>query len=408
MDNSTSDENKIATIESLIPKRQIDNALWKSVLTKARGSENDKLDAIGILFKNHYSLPEESADLLKKLCSPEEPQIIRLRIATSLTEKENEKLPYGLYLDLISILRYDSDAKVKEISNKLYKEKFEGIVKIMKAYSDMNKRMVERLQFAFSSTETLSRQLSELYEKTRIITIPRLDIPPAGLLQMAELAQQWNSVFSKQLLLSVPSFYSVQELKVVGKNIKLEEQSLACKYKLKLELCHKSDDDTNENDWRLYQKTCKDILLYSVVPPLLDPFEEEPTASTGGTQRRDLIFHIPHEVEGFWQWVSLAHHSLALIVECKNYGKDLPANQVIITSKYFGPKRLGNFGIILTRKGLSQGAIAEQKRLWVEDDKMILCLNDEDLTKMVELKEQKEEPSKVIDDAIRSFRQSLA
>jgi hypothetical protein len=85
----------------------------------------------------------------------------------------------------------------------------------------------------------------------------------------------------------------------------------------------------------------------------------------------------------------MSHSSLAVIVECKNYGKELPANQVVITSKYFGPKRLGNFGIILTRKGLSSSAKAEQKRLWSEESKMILCLNDADLTKMLELKEQR-------------------
>ena len=46
-------------------------------------------------------------------------------------------------------------------------------------------------------------------------------------------------------------------------------------------------------------------------------------------------------------------------------------------------------------------------RIWIDDDKMLLCLNDLDLVKMLELKDRDEDPSEVIDKTVRSFRQSL-
>lgn len=82
-------------------------------------------------------------------------------------------------------------------------------------------------------------------------------------------------------------------------------------------------------------------------------------------------------------------------------------NQVTITSKYFGEKRLGLLGVIVARKGLSESAKEEQKRLWMEDGKMILCLTDDDMLNMMSLKEAGDNPSKVIDNAIRLFRQSI-
>ena len=138
---------------------------------------------------------------------------------------------------------------------------------------------------------------------------------------------------------------------------------------------------------------------------VLEPLEEKETK--GGGQRRDLIFHIPHEVSKFWKWIMITYSSLALIVECKNCSSELVPNNVVISSKYFGGKRLSLFGLIVTREGLGETAKDEQKRIWLEEDKMIICLNDRDLVKMLELKDRDEDPSKVIDEAVRSFRQSL-
>jgi hypothetical protein len=110
---------------------------------------------------------------------------------------------------------------------------------------------------------------------------------------------------------------------------------------------------------------------------------------------------------GFWEFIELGYKSLALIVDCKNYSDFLSPNQVTLTSKYLGERGLGMFGLIISRRGFSRSAEREQRRLWTIDGKMILSLIDADLIKMMSLKEEGDDPSKVIDNANRLFRGSF-
>jgi len=55
----------------------------------------------------------------------------------------------------------------------------------------------------------------------------------------------------------------------------------------------------------------------------------------------------------------------------------------------------------------TESAIKEVKRLWRDDKKLILCLTDAHLIKMLELKEKNKEPEIVIDNAIHEFLRVL-
>jgi hypothetical protein len=153
-----------------------------------------------------------------------------------------------------------------------------------------------------------------------------------------------------------------------------------------------------------YQDTCREILRYALVPPLGEPIEETP--ARGRDLRRDLIFHIPYDTKGFWAYVQMNYKSLALIVDCKNYAGPLHQNEIIITAKYLNEKGLGLFGIMLCRRGLSESARRTQKSLWNEG-KLLLALSDDDLKDMLKLKELGDDPSKIIDNAMRKFRESV-
>jgi hypothetical protein len=196
----------------------------------------------------------------------------------------------------------------------------------------------------------------------------------------------------------VTSFYSPQDLLSIRefKPSKRPENPLI----RKLNEC-----PAGQAYWKEYQGLCREILEWLFVPPLSPPLEDVGTKS--GLQKRDLIFPIPYDVTGFWELIRLNYHSCALIVECKNYTDFVPSNEVVITSKYFGRKKCGLFGILVTRKGLSNSAKKEQERLWLEDDKMIICLSDEDLIKMINLRDGGQDAEMVLDDKIFQLRMSL-
>ncbi len=195
------------------------------------------------------------------------------------------------------------------------------------------------------------------------------------------LTSRFGEQVARSLQSALPSYYSIPELRVVEEPPVIAKDSKASKLGHALKRC-----PCGRNHWKEYQEVCLKILTHTLVPPLVEPEQESLTRM--GTQRRDLIFNIPHDVDGFWASVRLAYKSVGVIVECKNYTAPLKANQVTITSKYLGAKRLGLFGIITCRSGLTDSARSEQVRLWTDEDKMIIDLSDEDLIKMVELRKR--------------------
>jgi hypothetical protein len=125
-----------------------------------------------------------------------------------------------------------------------------------------------------------------------------------------------------------------------------------------------------------------------------------------GVQRFDLIYQLPYDAMGIWEHIRRTHASTCLVVECKNYSKPLRQNQIFMTSKYLGPKKAGgSFGIILSSKGPSSSAQKQQLELWKLNDAIILCLSDEDLKGMIDLRQKELKPEELIDRKYREFRQ---
>jgi hypothetical protein len=109
----------------------------------------------------------------------------------------------------------------------------------------------------------------------------------------------------------------------------------------------------------------------------------------------------------FWTFI-IQNFGIALVVECKNYENPIDENQLLISSKYVGKHRLSKFGLVVTRKGLSKNGIKSQENIWKSDEKMLLCMNDEDIAKMLQLENEGNEPWKVIDKKMRDFMTLLS
>lgn len=401
MSKSCEEDRRKTHSKSVMPKRIVDLDLWKEVNEKLKGSESQKVEAVRILFKDLYSLPEESVDLIKKLTQVETSLEVRLSIVQSLREYY-ESIPWSLSSELIEALRKDPEERVKKVADELYRQSIkiitEPVFKYLQIYKENIARLSERLYMKFTQEQfsRISEQLKSIIHRP----IPLTEFSAIHLFPAVDFINKFNTDLAKNMQQLILNYYPPRDLQILKEPYEISEKSPSFQMKRRLEECPPGIEN-----WRRYQDICKEILTYTLVPPLLAPLKEEETE--GGIQRRDLIFHIPHEVEGFWKWIMITYSSLAMIVDCKNYSKELKQNNVVITSKYFGPKRLSLFGIIVTRKGLDRNAKKIQKRMWFEDDKMVLCLNDLDLMKMLELKDRDEDPSKVIDEAVRSFRQSL-
>ncbi|MGC1927341.1 MAG: hypothetical protein WA667_00070 [Candidatus Nitrosopolaris sp.] len=206
-------------------------------------------------------------------------------------------------------------------------------------------------------------------------------------------------VTAATLLQPIKNYYSEKDLKNLRKSLPIKRRAKILGKKL--ECCK-----TGPDHWKEYQDVCTEILTYCLVPPLLNPLEQSTTS--GHSHRRDLIFPFPKDIKDFWSFVQNKFHmSSGIIIDCKNYSKSLDENQVVITSKYLGVTKFTSFGIIVTRSGLNKNAKKRQVHLWTNEQILLLCLNDADLMKMLNVRENNDDPSKVVDQSLKDFLLSL-
>jgi hypothetical protein len=400
-ENKKNNENDVFRI-----KRNTDKKLWEQVQEYA-SSDKNKIKAVQIIFSQHYQLPEECIKLIKKLAHKEQPKGVRIQIAKNLGQVEN--IPFGMYTDLVSILSNDPELEIKEAIVKTQLAIFgETTLKYAEAFSKslqntftvfspamqsiLNSQIALQRAIGMSGIFKIPASVSSLLDSIHAISLPK------QLVGLTSISENLNKLLNNELLKNINSYYLPDELRIVDKPPQLTKASTGTVLIKKLKDCK-----AGKEDWGNYEDVCKEILLYCFVPPLLEPLEQSKTEND--LHKRDLIFHIPHDAGNFWQYL-LMKFGMAIIVECKNYQDKLNENTILISSKYLGNGKLTKFGLVLTRKGLNEGGKKGQKSSWGEK-KLLICLTDDDLTKMIMLKESNEEPWKVIDNAIREFLQSL-
>lgn len=88
----------------------------------------------------------------------------------------------------------------------------------------------------------------------------------------------------------------------------------------------------------------------------------------------------------FWQMLVQHYNSHFVVFEFKNYSKEIDPNLIYITEKYLFDAALRNVAIIISRKGFSKSAKFAAEGCLKEHGKLILDITNEDLTKMLELR----------------------
>lgn len=387
--------------------------LWQKVQEQWSGTDEDRLQVMETIISRIRELPEEADQLLISV-SKTGPLQMKRRMAVLLASKPS--IPWGLWLDLIQNLGEENDPQVKETINPLlqpYRQIAESIkewqervigsipkeffTRIADQQAAIQKALVplEEIQHSIQALFRLNFP-TEQFRKT-LESLGRLQIPyvqlPRGVLDSIDLVSRYHNLTYGNIARLSPSYYPPEEKPLPAK---------ASDHPLIIQL---RKLPPGQETWSEYQRLCQDILSFCFIPPLLEPVYEESNQS--GIHRRDMIYHIPHDASGFWAYVKTAHSALAVIADAKNYTGILPKNQIVITSKYFGPKKLGNFGIIICRKGLDISGNKEQADRWIHHDEMIVCLTDDDLEEMVGLKLAGQDAEYVIDRKMRELRSAL-
>ncbi|EAZ84558.1 restriction endonuclease [Lysinibacillus fusiformis] len=159
--------------------------------------------------------------------------------------------------------------------------------------------------------------------------------------------------------------------------------------------------DSGLSSFNQYENKCEEILKY-LFDENLNGWNRQ-LRTDDDLNRYDLICRVKRGNE-FWKFLVDEFHSRYIVFEFKNYSEEVKQTQVYTTEKYLFQKALRNVCFLISRKGLSENAITATKGILRESGKLILNICDNDLYKLLQLKESGDEPSdflfELVDDTL--------
>lgn len=153
-----------------------------------------------------------------------------------------------------------------------------------------------------------------------------------------------------------------------------------------------------------YESVCIDILKYVLGDYLTLWKKQEP--SNGGLYRFDLCCKIKEGANhDFFDTVKQHFDTKYIVFEFKNHKDKITQKDIYTTEKYLYEKALRKVAIIISRSGADEHALQAAKGTLRENGKLILCLSDNSLLEMIDIKvggeqEPAEFLSTVLDDLL--------
>ena len=150
-------------------------------------------------------------------------------------------------------------------------------------------------------------------------------------------------------------------------------------------------------DFKAYENAATEALKYA----LSEHFAAWLTQQGSETRISiyDLIGRISSDHD-FWNTIVTQFHSRYVIFEFKNYTDKIGQGQIYTTEKYLYKTALRATGIIISREGPDENAIAAAKGALREHGKLIINLTTDHLLEMLDLKDSGDDPTKIIVDLV--------
>lgn len=144
-----------------------------------------------------------------------------------------------------------------------------------------------------------------------------------------------------------------------------------------------------------FEKICTDILKYIFDDDLT--LWDEQGRSNNNLYRFDLLCRIKdNNSKTFWKMMEEYFKSKYIIFEFKNYKDEVSQKEIYTTERYLYRTALRNVAIIIARNGYDDNSQWAAKGSLREAGKLILLLDVVDLSKMIEMKKNQDDPSSYI------------
>ena len=156
--------------------------------------------------------------------------------------------------------------------------------------------------------------------------------------------------------------------------------------------------------WKAFEGICVDILSYTFSPALGAP--EIQNRSDDDLDIIDAIYPIRSR-DLPWSSVRTDYRTRFVVAEFKNYSEPVSQRQVESLAQYLWQPAMRMFGILVSRSTPSASAYAARRRAWLESQKCIVMLEDDDLVDMLHCTESGSDPFEIVDAQLEEFLRGL-
>lgn len=140
-----------------------------------------------------------------------------------------------------------------------------------------------------------------------------------------------------------------------------------------------------KEQFRKYEETCIEILKY-VLGEYLTLWEVQ-ESSNDGLYRFDLCCKIKHGINhDFFDTIKQHFNTKYIVFEFKNCQEKITQKEIYTTEKYLYEKALRKVAIIISRQGADDNALKAAKGSLREHGKLIICLSNNSLLEMIDIK----------------------
>lgn len=146
---------------------------------------------------------------------------------------------------------------------------------------------------------------------------------------------------------------------------------------------------TGRESFLKYEKLCVSILKY-ILGEYLALWEQQKTTEED-LYRFDMCCKIKNVVtQDFFDTICNYFSTKYIVFEFKNYEKLITQREIYTTEKYLYEKALRKVAIIISRNGADKHAEMAARGSLRESGKLIICLSDEDMKAMLQIKKEGE------------------
>lgn len=157
--------------------------------------------------------------------------------------------------------------------------------------------------------------------------------------------------------------------------------------------------ETGREYFQKYEELCTEILKYVLGDYLsLWAVQEK---SNDDLYRFDLCCKIKNGVnQDFFDTIKTYFQTKYIVFEFKNYAEKISQKEIYTTEKYLYKKALRSVAVIISRQGADSHALFATRGCLRENGKLILCLSDNDLLNLIDMKDKDEQPTAEYFEAI--------